>query len=83
MFSTSLVLEHFPQDNRKEGKLGVDLLASNVREGLKGSRQKNSKEEFLLWLSRLGVQYSVHEVVDSIPVLTQWVKDPALPPAVA
>ena len=34
--------------------------------------------EFLLWLSGLRTQHSLHEVVGLIPGLTQWVKGPAL-----
>ena len=34
--------------------------------------------EFLLWLSGLRTQHSVHEDVDLTPGLAQWVKDPAL-----
>ena len=30
--------------------------------------------EFLLWLSRLRTQYSVHEEAGSIPGLTQWLR---------
>ena len=35
--------------------------------------------EFLLWLGRLRTQQSFREDVDSIPGLTQWVKDLVLP----
>ena len=38
--------------------------------------------EFLLWLSGLRTQHSVHKDADSIPGLTQWFKDPALLQAV-
>ena len=34
------------------------------------------KKEFLLWLSGLRTQHSVHEDTGLIPGLTQWVKDP-------
>ena len=44
---------------------------------------KMSSVEFLLWLSRLRTQHSAHEVVGSIPGLTQCVKDPALPQGTA
>ena len=33
--------------------------------------------EFLLWLSGLRTQHSLHEVVGLIPGLIQWVKGPA------
>ena len=38
---------------------------------------------FPLWLSRLRTQHSVREDGGSIPGLTHWVKDSALPQAVA
>ena len=38
--------------------------------------------EFLLWLSMLRTQHSICEDVDSIPGLTQWVKDLVLTQAV-
>ena len=37
--------------------------------------------EFPLWLSGLRTQHSVHENVGSIPSLTQWVENLALPQA--
>ena len=37
--------------------------------------------EFLLWLSGLRIQHSVHEDASSIPGLAQWVKESALPQA--
>ena len=43
--------------------------------------QQNKRKEFLLWLSRLRTKHSVHEDMGSIPDLTQWVKDLALPKA--
>ena len=39
--------------------------------------------EFLLWLSGLRTRHSVCEDVGSVPSPTQWVKDLALPQAVA
>ena len=44
--------------------------------------QKESLEEFPLWLSRLRTQHSVSEDVGSIPGLPQWVKDLPLPQTV-
>ena len=47
------------------------------------NKLKENAWEFPLWLSGLRTQHSVHKDVDSIPGLTQWVKDPALLQAVA
>ena len=44
---------------------------------------KEQSKEFLLWLSRLKTRYGVHDDTGSIPGLTQWVKDLALPQAKA
>ena len=41
-----------------------------------------TKDEFLLWLSRLRTRKSVHQDLDPIPALAQGVKDPALPQVV-
>ena len=38
--------------------------------------------EFPLWLSRLGIQCSLHKDEGLIPGLSEWVKDPVLPQAV-
>ena len=46
-------------------------------------RLKNTNVEFPLWLSGLRTQHSLHENAGLIPGLTQWVKNPALPQAVA
>ena len=45
--------------------------------------KEKEKEEFLLWLSWLRIHHSLFEDVLSILGLTQWVKHPALPQAVA
>ena len=42
---------------------------------------KEFTQEFLLWLSGLRTQHSVHEDLGSIPGLFQWVKDLRLPQA--
>ena len=44
---------------------------------------KMSSQEFLLWLSGLGNPCNVCEDAGSIPDFAHWVKDPALPQAVA
>ena len=44
---------------------------------------KTENREFPLWLSGLRTWPSVHEDVDSIPGLAQWVKDPVFPQAAA
>ena len=40
-------------------------------------------KEFLLWISGLRMRHSVCEDANSMPGLSQWVKDPALPQAAA
>ena len=45
--------------------------------------KKKSFQKFWLWLFGLRTQHSVCEDVASIPGLTQWFKDLALPQAVA
>ena len=37
--------------------------------------------EFLLWLSWLRTQHSIHKGAGSTPGITQWFKDPELPRA--
>ena len=44
---------------------------------------KEFTQEFLLWLSGLRTQHSVHEDLCSIPGLFQWVKDLRLPQSAA
>ena len=50
--------------------------------GRKGVKKKKiNKAEFLLWLIGLRTQHGVCEEVGSIPGLSQWVTDLALPQA--
>ena len=45
-------------------------------------RPRIISQEFLLWLSRLRIQCSLHEDAGSIPDVAQWVMDLVLPQAV-
>ena len=59
--------------------LASQKLERGMEKILPRSPQKEQTLKFLLWLSRLRTQSSLHEDSDLIPGLAQWVKDLVLP----
>ena len=69
-----------PADLQKVG--GLEGRWEGAMQTQKQTNKKTS-QEFPLWLSRSRTQCCLCEDVGSIPGLAQWVKEPALPQAVA
>ena len=65
------------------GQKSAYAVRSGGLAAIAGFKQRACHLEFLLLLSRLRTQHSLHEDTGSNPGLTQWVKDPGLPQAVA